>query len=193
MPTYEEEDLSPRPITYRGQVGTYAPAENHNGAYISGFGADNMFVTRDGASLTAWDSPEAARAHILTHRKAYSWCKVCNPNALPPFLDCPHGHYLTPDRLRAQIHHSWHTDLPWMTVVFAALAYITIKTGFALFSVPTILGWALYMIGFLWRNRSRRAVVRVLSWAGPYSESPGVAWESNRVGRDNRPWEQQRQ
>lgn len=117
---------------------------------------------------------------------ALKWnhCKICQPSGVPPFYDCPHGHYLTPSRIEEQIRWMWISEFGFYTGVWVISTMSAAVGIFAFFVVTGLYG--LFVLAFLADLHTKRATIRLLSRGGPWAENPSVFWEKR--DRRNEPW-----
>lgn len=111
-------------------------------------------------------------------------CMRCHPNPVPPFPDCPHGHYLTPGRIQEQLMWDLKTDAVWYTLIWVVTVFIF--RGFLFWDILSTAAYLIWLACFAFEWNRRRKTQRILAQGGPWSENASFSWEKR--DRRNEPW-----
>ena len=120
---------------------------------------------------------------IPANQKA-KFCRICQPDGVPPFYDCPHGHYLTPSRVQEQMDWANVSELGWAVLVW--IAAVGFGGGVGIISAFGTVCFAIFLFCYFLRRHFDKKWLDFLGAAGPWSENPNWKWEPRT--RRNEPW-----
>jgi len=128
--------------------------------------------------------PYFSRPSKKTNLSRCTKCKNPPIDPVPPFFDCPHGHYLTPKRLEMQDKAA----RSYQFVPYAVIWVVTLVTpGAFLLDFVVTFAWLINLWIYFSDKKMRRKMHRYLSGAGPWAENPSYYWERNTWW--NHPWD----
>jgi hypothetical protein len=112
-------------------------------------------------------------------------CRQCHPSPIPPFPDCPHGHYLTPARIKAQHAHEWRSDVIFWNLFF--IVSIVWLPGMVWLDAVTIFAaicwWFFFLLGHAIDNST---IKRLMKTGVAWDDSESLHWEKRT--KRNEPW-----
>lgn len=125
--------------------------------------------------ISSWQTRYARKEH----------CMICHPSPVPPFPDCPHGHYRNPWRLEQQLRYIFRHEFPFYTLAWL-ISCVFLAGGLVVWMISTAM-YLLYLFGYFFHRWVLRRTARNLYRMGVgYDDPYSPLWEKRK--RWNEPW-----